>query len=404
MIPKILVIPSWYPTANSPVAGSFCREQSELIADRFDVRILYPTLRLLSKKDTLIGFRKPASAHTDDSLLGNIPGVLLEARTSTFLPEEKRITFLITQCAAHLRRMIAAGWKPDILHAHGTIYGGIVAAALGRTFGIRNIITEHHSLLVADFNAVRWNLYRSALESSDLVLAVSNELKKMILMNGIRCNIAVTGNLLNEELFTFRSRSSESSVFHVLFIGVPARTKDVPTFIRALQRLKRSGGGEFKATFVIPDVKADLTRDEIMEMCREEGIAENCVFLGSVPHEHMPEIIHSCDALVSTSVTETFGLSVAEALISGIPVIATRSGGVEDFVNNKNGLLVDIGDSEAIAAGLRELMDGSFGIDARAVREEIVGRFGKKAFAHRICDIYNKLIHDKRHQVFSPPA
>jgi glycosyltransferase involved in cell wall biosynthesis len=393
MISKILVIPSWYPTTHSPATGTFCREQSELVADRFGLRILYPILRLFSKKDTLTGFRMPASAHTDDALLGNIPGVLLEAHTSSFLPEEKRIRFLIAQCADHLRGMIAAGWKPDILHAHGTIYGGIVASALGRTFGIRTVITEHHSLLVADFNALRWNFYRSALESSDLVLAVSNELKKMILMNGVRCNIAVTGNLLDEELFTFRGRKSESTTFQILFIAVPARTKDVPTFIRALQQLKRSGAAEFKATLIIPDVKADLTREEIMEMCREKGIAENCLFLGSVPHEHIPEIIHSCDALVSTSITETFGLSVAEALICGIPVIATRSGGVEDFVNSKNGLLVDIGDAEAIAAGLRQLIDGSFGINPTAVREEMVGRFGKKAFANRICDIYNNLNH-----------
>jgi glycosyltransferase involved in cell wall biosynthesis len=386
------------------VVGSFCREQTELVADRFDARILYPTQRVFSKKETLMRFRMPAVSHTNDDLLGGISGVRLETLASSFLPEKKRIDFLIAKCIAYVRGMIATGWKPDILHAHGTIYGGIIAAALGRTFGIRTVITEHHSLLVADFNEIRWNFYKSALESSDLVLVVSNELKKMILMNGIRCNTAVTGNLLNEELFSFRRQKPESSAFHILFIGVPARTKDIPTFISALRLLKTSGAREFKATLVIPEVKADHTREEIMAMCRENDIEANCTFLGSVPHERMPEIIHSCDVLVSTSITETFGLSVAEALICGVPVIATRSGGVEDFVNEKNGILVDIGDSAAIAGGLRRLMDGSFGIDGDAVREEMVARFGRHAFRCRICAIYNNLINDQRHQVLSSPA
>jgi glycosyltransferase involved in cell wall biosynthesis len=392
MIHKILVIPSWYPTIQSPTIGSFCREQSELVSDCFDSRVIYPKLRVISKKATLQRVFHPNGSKISNNLLGKIPGVELEAEVSSFLSFTHQINFLVGQVRSYLQSMVMEGWAPDIIHAHGTMYGGIVAAGLGRSLHIPVIITEHHSLLVADFDATRWSFYKNAQESADLIVTVSNELKKMILMNGIQCDAIVVGNLIDEDLFRPEEYKDRVGPFRILFIAVPAFAKDIPTFIKALGSVKRSGFTSFEASMIIPEVAADLTREDIVGLCKENGVIENCIILGNTDHELMPGIMNSCDVLVSTSITETFGLSVAEALMCGKPVIVTRSGGVEDFINNKNGILVNIGDYEAISKAIIQLMQGEVKLDTNNSTEEMISRFGKKAFKARICGIYNKLI------------
>jgi glycosyltransferase involved in cell wall biosynthesis len=389
MTHKILVIPSWYPTIDSPAIGGFCKEQTELVSDQFDIRILYPGLRVISKKKTLERIFKPNVSKISNTLLGEIAGVELETMVSSFLSFKQQINFHIAQCRSYLQSMIIKGWKPDIIHAHGTMYGGVISAALGKSFNLPVIITEHHSLLVANFDEIRWAIYKNALESCDLVITVSNELKKMILMNGVKCNTIVLGNLIDEELFCMQENKNETNLFKILFIAVPAFTKDIPTFIKALSLVKKSGFNNFEATLIIPDLKADLTKQEIINLCIENEVLENCIFLGNTAHDQIPEIINACDVLISTSITETFGLSVAEAIMCGKPVIATRSGGVEDFVNSKNGILVNIGDFTEISQAIITFIKGDKKIDPKITRKAMITTFGKKAFKDRICNIYD---------------
>jgi glycosyltransferase involved in cell wall biosynthesis len=386
---KVLVIPSWYPTTRSPAVGTFCREQTELLSRDFDMRILYPRMLLISKKNTIKRPFEWSSYVLSDELAGDIPGTVLETRVSTYLSYSRRVHSMIDHCSSYIKDLAKGGWKPDLVHAHGTIYGGVIATAIGKVLEIPVVLTEHHSLLVSDFDAASWRLYKEAQESSTLVLAVSQELKKMILMNGVRCRISVVGNLIDDDRFTLRNKEDAQGPFKLLFIAVPSFTKDIPTFIRSLRLIKDSGFANFRATMVIPDIRADLTGEEIAALCRENGVQEHCVILGTTERDQIAEMMKASNLLVSTSITETFGLSVAEAIMCGIPVIATRSGGVEDFVNAGNGILVNIGDYDEVAKAVIRFMRGEIKMDAESSREELVSRFGKKAFKERIWNIYS---------------
>lgn len=404
MTPKLLVIPSWYPTTDSPVTGSFCKDQAELMSPGFDTRVIYPSLSLVSKINTL---KRPMAANgaaIHKNLMGKIEGAGVAARVSTFMPAHRRWAFLAGSCRNYLQSLEREGWRPDLIHAHGTMHAGVVAESLGRFLGVPYIITEHHSLLVANFDRDSWLMYKKALEGSKIVMVVSNELKKMILMNGVRCQTEVVGNLLDEDLFKPGKTERQDNQFHILFMAVPAWTKDIPTFIKALQGLRAAGCQDFQATLVIPDITADLSRQDVAVLCKQAGVMENCRISGSVPHDQIPGLINSSDVLVSTSITETFGLSVAEAIMCGKPVIATRSGGVEDFVNPSNGVLVNIGDHHAISEALIQLIRGKIGFDTEAIRAVMISRFGKKVFKDRISEIYNRFIHDQRHKSLSTPS
>jgi glycosyltransferase involved in cell wall biosynthesis len=71
----------------------------------------------------------------------------------------------------------------------------------------------------------------------------------------------------------------------------------------------------------------------------------------------VPEVLRSLDVLVNASAAEPFGLSVLEAQASGVPVVASSSGGIPDFVTNgDNGLMVPPGEPEELARALERLL------------------------------------------------
>jgi glycosyltransferase involved in cell wall biosynthesis len=80
-------------------------------------------------------------------------------------------------------------------------------------------------------------------------------------------------------------------------------------------------------------------------------------FLGPLPRRRVLELFRAADASLLSSSWENFPHTVVEALAVGTPVIATRTGGVEEVVQDGfNGLLVDAGDATALADAIRRFV------------------------------------------------
>jgi glycosyltransferase involved in cell wall biosynthesis len=90
----------------------------------------------------------------------------------------------------------------------------------------------------------------------------------------------------------------------------------------------------------------------------------NVEFVGTVDDPALRDLYRSSRALVCPSV-ETFGIAMAEALSSGLPVIAAREGGALEVVEHgRTGVLVDPVGPDTIAAAVRELEERQFDPDA----------------------------------------
>ncbi|PIZ74376.1 hypothetical protein COY07_00765 [Candidatus Peregrinibacteria bacterium CG_4_10_14_0_2_um_filter_43_11] len=91
------------------------------------------------------------------------------------------------------------------------------------------------------------------------------------------------------------------------------------------------------------------------ELKKKYGDQPNIHFLGW--REDVPEILKASDLFVLPSLKEAFGLVVVEAMASGVPVIATRAGGVPELVEDgKSGLLVPPADSTALTSAIATLI------------------------------------------------
>lgn len=103
-----------------------------------------------------------------------------------------------------------------------------------------------------------------------------------------------------------------------------------------------------------------LCHRDYMAQLREQlppRVMDRVSFSGAIPHGDMPERYAMADVYVQPSLTEAFGMPVAEAMAAGVPVVGTRVGGVPEIVQDGiTGRLVESGESEALAEAILELL------------------------------------------------
>jgi len=101
-------------------------------------------------------------------------------------------------------------------------------------------------------------------------------------------------------------------------------------------------------------------KDQLDRRVAELGLADSVQIVGRVPHEQVPALIGSFDIMVMPSVyeSETFGVAAIEASACGVPVVASRVGGVPEAVlHERTGLLVPPRDVDELAAACIDLID-----------------------------------------------
>lgn len=125
-------------------------------------------------------------------------------------------------------------------------------------------------------------------------------------------------------------------------------------------------------------------------------VAGRTVFKGMVPHAGLIGLYQGADLLAFPSVWhEPFGIPLVEAMACGLPVVATRGGGVPEIVEDgKTGILVDRGDAAALAQGIIRLL-GDDALRARmgqAGRRRAVERFSWETVAENLLACYERVL------------
>jgi glycosyltransferase involved in cell wall biosynthesis len=127
-------------------------------------------------------------------------------------------------------------------------------------------------------------------------------------------------------------------------------------------------------------------------LARDLGLMNRVRFLGY--RQDVSALLHQCDLFVLPSLWEPFGIALVEAMVSGVPVLACRAGGVPEIVTDgETGLLVPPGDADALAAGLRRLLldDALRGRLAAKAAPEATARFDARSMAERYQKWYDAI-------------
>jgi glycosyltransferase involved in cell wall biosynthesis len=134
---------------------------------------------------------------------------------------------------------------------------------------------------------------------------------------------------------------------------------------------------------------------ELKSLIRNLGLDEFIYLKGVINNDDVPNVLNSFDIFFALSRSESFGVSVLEALSCGLPVVCSKAPGfVELITNRENGILVDIDNISDIVEKILEL------ISSRGLREElgmnginfVQNNYSHLLFRDNILNFYNKQI------------
>lgn len=390
----VLVIPSWYPSRTKPAAGIFIRDQVRAVGrERPGWRI---AVSVWGQDETVVELRRPLSTVSRLRRRDLRPLESAEApnviRFSTpvlhWTPRLRsgRFAAILAANRENLRRSRERFGGVDLIHANASFPAALVAMELAAELGVPYVVTEHTG------EALRHRLERTeigrralgeALQRADALIVVSDALARRLARNGVSPTDVIP-NVVDEEFFT-PAGPSGSGPPRAFALARLVDRKGIPQLIEAAALLRRS---DFPLELRIG---GDGPRRRRLERdVRRLGLDGTVSFLGGLTRDAVRAEMRACSCFVLPSESETFGVVCVEALACGRPVLATRSGGPEAIVTERDGVLVPPRDPGALAEGLRTVLGRHY--DADAIRAGAVQRFGSATVTTALERVYRRVL------------
>lgn len=261
----------------------------------------------------------------------------------------------------------------DVLHCHDwiTMEAGL---ELRRRTGIPLVVSVHSTEFdrSAGFAPQTWieAIERRGVHGADHVIAVSQYTKDLVvrLYDVAPGKVTAVHNGVDFEKFVDcgnRDYSQKPGLAEkVLFLSRLSRQKGPLYFLETARRVLERRP---QTRFVVAG-KGEMLR-ECVDYCVRHGIADRVEFTGFVPVDDLAAFYEHHDLYVLPSVSEPFGISVLEAMASGLPTLVSRSSGVGEAV--QHALKADYWDTDEMADLILRLLE------SEAMRREL-GRNGAR--------------------------
>ena len=284
--------------------------------------------------------------------------------------------------------------RPKIVHVHLNwplaCRHALIAARLSRVPGI--VATAH---IYGAVSSERWAWLKRRVHSAavDRYVAVSTEIGELFCkeLRLPRSKVRVVHNGI-------RLADFERSFDHAMH-GNSERGIALP-IVFTPARLHRQKGHEYllHAATMVPNATFLLAgdgpeRERLHRLASELRLLERVKFLGQ--REDVPQLLRDCDVFVPPSLYEGLPLTVLEAMAACKPVVATAIGGTKEAViHGKTGILVPPGDANALASGIRTVLeDHNYATRlANAGSARVKQLFSSERMVAGVTDIYEELI------------
>lgn len=382
----ILILPSWYVQEESPWVGHFFQTQAKLVSrEGHQVGVIFPEMRSL-KTVSLSNLRKnyfqTLSAWDDGVFELRWKGWNLFPK----LLKRQRLSW-IHHAHSLFNTYVKMRGLPDLIHAHSIVWGGMAAQSISDKFKIPYLVSEHRDLFfqLKPFG-VPWEkcwtspLIQECLLKASLIISPSHSLKEALQRyHPIKVN--VIPHAVDTDFFSLREEIKDKNFFHIVSIGRLSPEKNIKMLILAFFELLES------------DPSSRLTiggdgpeRRNLESLVKSLGIESKVKFLGELSQLKVRDLLHSADLFVLTSLRETFGVVLIEALSSGLPVISTRCGGPEEIVFTEGGSLIDVGDLRSLVRAIKNFKGLQF--KPIIIREKILKKYSFSKLKTSLLDSY----------------
>lgn len=186
-----------------------------------------------------------------------------------------------------------------------------------------------------------------------------------------------------------KNKLSIKQQIKIVSTGRLVKLKGYEFSIRAIKKLIDEG---IEVDYII--IGSGELLDELTRLAIDLQIEQKVHFLGTKSESQVRDILQKADIYIHPSLTESLGLAVLEACAMSLPVVASKVGGIPEIIqDNVNGLLVEPGDSDALAKAIKNLVyNPAHAIElGQAARKTVLSKFSIAQETKNWQELYRQL-------------
>jgi len=384
---KVLIFSFAYPNKYEPTFGIFVEEQIKFLKKYCDIKVVapvpyFPNIPISSKwkkyseishyvKRNDIEIYHPRFPLFPKNILRNKIGLLMYYTTRKLVKKIKN------------------KWNFDLIHAHFSQPSGIAAVKISRDLNVPLIISEHYGKFHIDIkkNSFLRKQILKTINQSKRIIAVSERISNDLKSLNIKSEkISVIPNGVDIEKFPLVQMKREKK-HNILSIGHLVELKGYQILIQSIKILKEKyknihltiiGEGEY--------------RKSLEALITNLNLSKHIELIGYIPNDKLNLYLQNSDIYVHPSFFESFSIAVIEALASGLPVVVTKSGGPEYFVNEKVGKVVEKGDEQKLSLAIKNMIKDYNYYNPIEIRKYCIENFDIRNVVKQIFNVYKEIL------------
>ena len=383
---KVLWLASWYPSRLDPYNGDFIRRHAIAAAGQLPITVIYVvkdekgqftadvTVEEV-KNGSLheyIGYYKPAST-----------GFSLIDKFLSFRKYREVFKSIISKYVEQVG-------LPDLCHVHVPVQAGLMALRIKAKYKVPYLVTEHwcgYNDLNPDNLRARNVIFRSAvkrvLESAALVTTVCEANKAELGSLFMLPETVIINNVADTNLFLSPARE-DPAVFSFIHVSSLTYQKNLEGILQACSLIKHNGN--WRLIIIGPHTTAQ------QELAKSIDLQDRITWLGQLAYEVVALQLKEASAMIMFSRFENQPCTIVEALCCGVPVIATKVGGIPEIINDTNGMLVESGDIAGLADAMNKMMLNHADFDRKSIAAAAQEKFSYRSVGKAFKNLYEKLL------------
>ena len=370
---NLLLVTNLYPTPADPTRGIFVFQLYRALAAYCDVTVVcplpwFPRLPVRKLPERWLKLAAVPRRYSVGGFTVYSPKYPLLPRVS----EGIHALLMRAALSGSIRRLHERA-PFDVVNAQWLYPDGVACAEACARLNVPLVL----SALGSDVNVFAsqkriWPQIAKSIGRAAAVTVVSEALKQRLLAASVPAERIVTiPNGADTQLFHPRPRQEcrralnlDPGIKVILFVGRLVAIKGVNFLIEAAASLAAR-----RRDFVICLLGEGPLRSAYEAQVAANRLTGHVRFLGNRPHAEVPVWLGAADVLCLPSLEEGCPNVVLEALSCGRPVVASRTGGIPEMVDSRNGMLPPPGDSPALAEALAATLERAW--SESAIRETV---------------------------------
>ena len=384
---NVLFISSWYPNKYRPLLGIFVKRHAAAVALKCNVSAIF------------------ICAGDDNSIEESVEDGIYTIRGYYKAQKDKLSSF--TRLGKLIRHLIL--WRkvwlfyskkkgrPDIINVNVVYPVSVIAMVLKAMKGIPYVITEHWSGYFPENGKykglIKKLITKRAVAKAGAVIVPSFKLSRTMQALGLANNYTIIPNVVDETIFHVSDDATHSAK-PVEFIHISSLEESSKNISGIISTFK-------KFHLAYPDSKLTVIWDEeekqYFEKVKGTYSERDGIFLyGKREGAELAGMMAKASAFVLFSNYENLPCVMLESFCSGVPVIATRVGDIPEYINEKNGILIDSKNEEQLYKAMEKIYLNKGKYNPDEIRNMVVAKVSPAAIANQFLDVYNAVLQIKR--------